>query len=49
MKPKEEFKHVKILALSKLNNYIEYFDKILTDAEVQNVFNFLNNEMKFNT
>ena len=41
-KPKEEFKHVKVLSLSGLNRYIEYFDKIYNEAEVENIFNYLN-------
>lgn len=38
-KPKEEFKHVKVLSLNELNGYIKYFDPILSDAEVENIFN----------
>ena len=33
-KPKEEFKHVKILSLNELNRYIKYFDDIFGEAEV---------------
>jgi len=44
-KPKEEFKHVKVLSLNKLNGYIKYFDQIFSDAEVENVFNYLNNKI----
>jgi hypothetical protein len=40
-KPKEEFKHVKILSLNELNRYIKYFDDIFGEAEVENIFNFL--------
>ena len=44
-KPKEEFKHVKILSLNKLNGYINYFDQIFNEDEVKNIFNYLNNEI----
>lgn len=44
-KPKEEFKHVKVLSLNELNGYIKYFDEILSEAEVENIFNYLNNEI----
>lgn len=43
-KPKEEFKHVKVLFLNELNGYIKYFDKIFSDAEVENIFNHLNDK-----
>lgn len=43
-KPKEEFKHVKVLSLNELNGYIKYFDQIFSEAEVENIFNYLNNE-----
>ena len=43
-KPKEEFKHVKILSLNELIGYIQYFDEIFTESEAENIFNFLNNE-----
>lgn len=44
-KPKEEFKHVKVLSLNELNGYIKYFDKIFSDAEVENIFNHLNDRI----
>ena len=44
-KPKEEFKHVKVLSLNELNGYIKYFDQIFSEAEVENLFNYLNNEI----
>lgn len=44
-KPKEEFKHVKVLSLNKLNGYIKYFDHIFSEAEVENIFNYLNHEI----
>lgn len=43
-KPKEEFKHVKVLSLNELNGYIKYFDEIFSEAEAENIFNYLNNE-----
>lgn len=39
--PIEEFKHVKILKLSNLNNYLRYFDDIFSDDEVKNIFDIL--------
>lgn len=43
-KPKEEFKHVKVLSLSELIGYIKYFDSIYSEAEVENIFNYLINK-----
>lgn len=34
-KPKEEFKHVKVLSLNELNGYIKYFDQIFSEDEVK--------------
>ncbi len=48
-KPKEEFKHVKVLSLNELNGYIKYFDKIFSDKEVKNIFEFLGNERNRNS
>lgn len=48
-KPKEEFKHVKVLSLNELNGYIKYFDQIFSEDEVKNIFNYLNNEKYSNT
>ena len=45
VKPKEEFKHVKVLTLNELNGYIKYFDEILNNDEVEHIFNYLNNEI----
>ena len=42
--PKEEFKHVKVLPLNSLNGYIQYFDEMFTQSEVENIFNYLNNK-----
>ncbi len=43
-KPKEEFKHVKVLSLSELTRYIKYFDPIYSEAEVESIFNYLISE-----
>ena len=43
-RPKEEFKHVKVISLNEVNGYIEYFDEIFSEAEAESIFNFLNNE-----
>lgn len=40
-KPREEFKHVKVLALNELNRYIQYFDPVLEEGEVKSLFNYL--------
>lgn len=45
VKPKEEFKHVKVLALNELNGYIKYFDEIFNNDEVEHIFNYLNNDI----
>jgi hypothetical protein len=44
-KPKEEFKHVKVLYLDEINGYIKYFDQIFSEIEVENIFNHLKNEI----
>jgi hypothetical protein len=44
-KPKEQFKHVKVLSLNELNGYIKYFDEIFSKAEVEKMFNYLNNDI----
>lgn len=44
-KPKEEFKHVKVLSLNELNGYIKYFDETFSEAEAEKIFNYLNNEI----
>lgn len=44
-KPKEEFKHAKVLSLNELNGYIKYFDRIFSDADVKNMFNYLSNRI----
>jgi nuclease-like protein len=40
-KPKEKFKHVKVLSLNELNGYIKYFDSIFNDIEVERIFDYL--------
>jgi hypothetical protein len=40
-KPKEEFKHVKIVTLDELNGYVQYFDPIFSSGEVEMICNFL--------
>jgi len=45
-KPKEEFKHVKVISLNKINGYIKYFDQIFDEDEVESIFDCLNNEKK---
>lgn len=40
-KPKEVFKHVKVLSLKELNGYVSYFDPIFNSAEVESIYNYL--------
>lgn len=40
-KPKEEFKHVKVLSLSELNGYVRYFDPVFSGEEVSGIFEYL--------
>lgn len=44
-KPKEEFNHVKVLALQDLNRYITYFDPIFNSAEIESICNYLRMRM----
>lgn len=37
-KPKEEFKHVKVLSLNELNGYLTYFEPIFSDEEVKRIY-----------
>lgn len=48
-KPKEEFKHVKVLSVNELNGYVKYFDQIFNEAEVKSMFDYLNREVHWNT
>lgn len=41
-KPREEFKHVKILNLSELNGYIQYFEDVFSTDEVRKIFDYFN-------
>ncbi len=45
-KPKEEFKHVKVLSLNELVGYIQYFDQSFDDGEVKGIFEYLKNKMR---
>ena len=40
-KPKEKFKHVKVVTLNELIGYISYFDSIFNDAEVKSITDYL--------
>ncbi len=40
-KPKEIFKHVKVVTLNQLIGYITYFDTIFNDAEVKSIADYL--------
>lgn len=42
--PKSDFQHVKVLPLDKLNGYVQYFDEIFDESEVEHIFNFLHDE-----
>ena len=45
-KPKEKFKHVKVLSLSELTGYIKYFDQIFSEDEVKRIFEYLKAKQK---
>jgi len=40
-KPKAQFKYVKVKTLNELNGYIQFFEPIFTDEEVNSIANFL--------
>ncbi len=44
-KPREEFKHVKVLSLNELIGYIQYFDQTFDGEEVRGIFEYLRNRM----
>lgn len=44
-KPKEEFKHVKVLSLKELNGYVTYFDPIFNSAEIESICDYLRMRM----
>ncbi len=46
--PKEEFKSAKVLSITNLNSYVEYFDPIFSETEVENLFNYFNNWYQIN-
>jgi hypothetical protein len=43
-KPIEDFKHVKVLTLSELNGYINYFKPLYTNNELQKIANYFNSQ-----
>jgi hypothetical protein len=47
-KPKENFKYVKVKTLNELNRYIEYFESIFNDEEVNNIANYLQSKQRDN-
>jgi hypothetical protein len=42
--PKNDFQHVKVLTLDKLNGYIKYFDEVFDQAETESIFSHLDHE-----
>ena len=44
-KPKEQFKHVKVLSLGELNGYIQYFEQLFSAKEVESIFEYLKSRM----
>jgi len=48
-KPKEEFRHVKVVSLGELNGYVQYFEKLLSGKEVKGIFEHLKNRIDVNT
>ncbi|OOY67275.1 nuclease-related domain-containing protein [Solemya velum gill symbiont] len=44
-KPKEEFKHVKILSLNELIGYIQYFDQMFNGEEAKGIYEYLKKRM----
>ena len=44
-KPKEQFKHVKVVTLKELTGYIEYFDQIFDGGEVSEIVEYLKRRM----
>ena len=44
-KPKEEFKHVKVVSLNELIGYIQYFDQTFDGEEVKGIFEYLKKGM----
>ena len=48
-KPKERFKFVKVKTLSELNGYIEHFEPIFNDEEVDNIAHYLRSQQRDDT
>jgi hypothetical protein len=48
-KPKEIFKYVKVKTLSGLNGYIEHFESIFSDEEVNSIANYLQSQQQDDT
>ena len=44
-RPKVDFKHVKVLSLKELIDYIQYFDQTLDHEEVSNIYEYLRRMM----
>jgi len=44
-RPKQEFKHVKVLSLNELIGYIQYFDQTFDGEEVQGIFEYFKKRM----
>ena len=45
-RPREEFKHVKVLSINELIGYVKYFDHVLSREEVKNIFEYLKARMQ---
>ena len=43
-KPKESFKYVKVKLLKEMNNYIKYFEPVLTDKQFNRIVSELVNQ-----
>ena len=44
-KPREQFKHVKVVTLKELTGYVEYFDDVFDNEEVNSLFEYLKGRM----
>ena len=44
-KPKEQFKHVKVLSLSELIGYVQYFDRVFDEGDVKQIYEYLKRQM----
>jgi hypothetical protein len=45
-KPKEKFKHVKVLSPEELNGYVTYFDPIFNNIEIESICDYLRMRMR---